>query len=73
MTHDYELFREPDAAVQAFPFDPTSATREQVDAQRAEEQSIRVDQAVRVVRELERLGYRDAAHIVRLVDVEPGW
>lgn len=73
MTHDYELFREPDAAVQAFPFDPTSATREQVDAQRAEEQTIRADQTTRVARELERLGYTDAAQVARLVDVEPGW
>mgnify|MGYP001174085315 FL=1 len=71
--HDYELFRPPDAVEQAFPFDPTSATREQVDTQRAEERTIRADQTVRVARELERLGYTDAAQVARLVDVEPGW
>jgi len=71
--HDYELFREADPMEQVFPFDPTSATREQVDAQRAEERTIRADQTVRVARELERLGYTDAAQVARLVDAEPGW
>lgn len=71
--HSYKLFCEPDAADQGFPFDPTSATREQVDAQRAEERTVRADQTTRAARELERLGYRDAAQVARLVDVEPGW
>lgn len=71
--HDYELFREPDAVEQVFPFDPTSATREQVDAQRAEEQSIRADQTTRITRELERLGYTDAAQVARRVPTGGEW
>ena len=71
--HNYELFRPSDAIEQAFPFDPTSATREQVDAQRAEEQSIRADQTVRVARELERLGYTDAAQVARRVPTAVEW
>lgn len=71
--HDYELFRPPDAVEQAFPFDPTSADRAGVDAERAREHTIRAGQTVRVARELERLGYTDAAQVARLVDVEPGW
>lgn len=72
--HNYDaVFREPDAVGQAFPFDPTSATREQVDAQRAEERTIRADQTVRVARELERLGYTDAAQVARRVPTAVEW
>lgn len=62
-----------DAAEQAVPFDPTTATREQVNAERSRERRIRTDQTTRITRELERLGYTDAAQVAGLVEVEPGW
>lgn len=64
---------QPDAVHQAYPFDPTTAGRQQVDAERARERTIRTDQVSRVVAELERLGYDVEARYVAAVDVEPGW
>lgn len=62
-----------DTAEQAVPFDPTTATRQTVDAERSRERRVRTDQATRITRELERLGYEDAAQVAGLVEVEPGW
>lgn len=62
-----------DTAEQAVPFDPTTATRQTVDAERSRERRIRADQATRITRELDRLGYTDAAQVAGLVEVEPGW
>ena len=62
-----------DTAEQAVPFDPTTATRQTVDAERSRERRVRADQATRITRELERLGYEDAARVAGLVEVEPGW
>lgn len=63
----------PDPVEQAFPFDPTTAARQAVDAERSRERRIRTDQATRITRELDRLGYKDAARVAGLVEVEPGW
>ena len=62
-----------DTAEQAVPFDPTAATRQTVDTERSRERRVRTDQATRITRELERLGYKTAAQVAGLVEVEPGW
>ncbi len=66
---------EPDAADQAYPFDPTTADKAAVDAKRAEERRIREDQRDRTLAVLAR--YFDPgdwpAALVARVDVEPGW
>lgn len=63
----------PDPVEQAVPFDPTAATRQTVDTERSRERRVRTDQATRITRELERLGYKTAAQVAGLVEVEPGW
>lgn len=64
---------EPDAVEQAYPFDPTTADRAAVDAERARERTIRADQADRIAVELARLGLDHAAIVARTVGAEPGW
>lgn len=65
---------EPDAADQAFPFDPTTADRAAVDAERDRERRIREDQTRRrimVALRAQERGYE--ALIAQHVTVEPGW
>lgn len=64
---------EPDAVHQAHPFDPSTADRATVDAERARERTIRTDQADRIAVELARLGLDYAAITARSVTTEPGW
>lgn len=65
----------PDAAEQAYPFDPSTADKAAVDAERARERTIREDQRDRTLAALAK--YFDPADwpvaLVAHVDVEPGW
>lgn len=67
----------PDAVHQAHPFDPSTADKAAVDAERAHrrerERKIREDQADRVAVELARLGLDYAAITARTVTTDPGW
>lgn len=64
-----------DAISQAYPFDPSTADRAAVDAERARERRIREDQRDRTLAALAK--YFDPGDwppsIVAHVDVEPGW
>lgn len=76
MSHDYaSVFRAPDddTAWQAYPFDPTTADRAAVNAERAREQSIREDQRDRIITELKRYDELWPIELARSVSVEPGW
>lgn len=74
MTHDYDaVFHTPDASEQAFPFDPSTADRAAVEAERDREREIRADQADRIALELARLGLEHALVVARSVTADPGW
>lgn len=75
MIHDYEVFTEPDAHEQAFPFDPSTADRGRVDAERARERAIREDQRDRTLAELAKYFEADTwpAQIIAHVTTDPGW
>lgn len=62
-----------DPVHQAHPFDPSTADRARVDAERARERTIRTDQGERIAVELARLGLEHAAIIARTVSADPGW
>lgn len=77
MSHDYDVFLSvedaPDPIEQAYPFDPTVADRQAVDAERARERQVRADQGERIAVELARIRMGEAAAVARSVAVEPGW
>jgi hypothetical protein len=64
---------EPDAARQAHPFDPSTADKAAVDAERALERTIREDQTRRVVAVLREYDELWSIQLVEHVDTEPGW
>ena len=63
----------PDAVEQAAWFDPTTADRAAVDAERGRERRIRAEQADRISVELAARGLDYAAIVARYVDTGPGW
>lgn len=63
----------PDAVEQATWFDPTTADRVAVEAERARERRIRAEQADRIAVELARFGLGEAAVIARGVNTDPLW
>lgn len=65
--------KRPDPVEQATPFDPTTADRAAVDAERARERRVRADQADRISVELAKRGLDYAAIVARHVTTDTPW